>query len=310
MHALDYCSQIVLNLIKIHPVHEDASHLQKYFLTPSAFLCSTPCCPFIPLGLRLLWHVWRIHPHWTISGCTTAEENANSVSLDAHESKLSHPSARCVHTSVPTHFSGERLSAAAHPQHLLPGAHPFNQYVKSSVVVTLNIKLWGKGLPFIPFHMFCLSKVIMVTLKYYQQRKYRCWYFSLQDKFSSVLITFIMLPKSVEFSQLRVCFRTCYNLTFNQGNSGTLGTSTGVEATGLLVWPQEARPIVYHSRNGFSGSLKVHLMQHSTLDRSKQQPCKEAGLNAQLATLPRISFTALRGTHGWRMPRDGKRFWA
>lgn len=153
----------------------------------------------------------------------------------------------CAHmwTNSPTfqeRCQSKRLSPTAHPQHLLPGAHPFNQYVKSSVVVTLNIDLQGRGLPFKPFYMFCLSKMIMVTLKYYQQGNYRCWYFSLQDYFSSVLITFITLPKSVEFSQRCICSRTCNDLTFNQGNSCTLETGTGVEATGLLLWPEEALP--------------------------------------------------------------------
>lgn len=50
--------------------------------------------------------------------------------------------------------------------------------------------------------------------------------------FSSVLITFTTLPKSVEFSQLGVCFRICYDLTFSQDNSYTLETNTGVEAAG------------------------------------------------------------------------------
>lgn len=108
----------------------------------------------------------------------------------------------CIYLYPPTfqeRCQSKRLGIAAHPKHLLPGAHPFNQYVKSSVVATLNINLQGRGLPFIPFHTFCLSKMIMVTLKYYQQGNYRCWYFSLQNYFPGVLIRFIMLPKSVEF---------------------------------------------------------------------------------------------------------------
>lgn len=136
MHALDYCSQIALNFIKIHPVCEDVSHLQKYFLTPSAFLCSAPCCPFTSHQTSDFCDTLGELTHTVLFQATQQQKTTQTQRALASMRELSCPCQVCAHTCTnpPTpqeRCQSKRLSAAAHPQlYLLPGAQPFHQYVK------------------------------------------------------------------------------------------------------------------------------------------------------------------------------------
>lgn len=76
---------------------------------------------YIPSGLRLLWHIRRIHPHWTTSGHITAEEEtkANSVSPDAPWERAPAPCQVCTHVYPPTQTLPRR-GARARGSALLP----------------------------------------------------------------------------------------------------------------------------------------------------------------------------------------------
>lgn len=102
MHALDYCSQIALNFIKIHPACEDVSHLQKYFLTPSAFLCSAPCCPFASHQAWDFCDTLGELTHTELFQATQQQKTTQTQRALAPMRELSCP-ASCVHTCVPTH---------------------------------------------------------------------------------------------------------------------------------------------------------------------------------------------------------------
>lgn len=123
MHALDYCSQIVLNFIKIHPVHEDVSHLQKYFFTPSAFLCSTPCCPFTSHQAWDFCDTFGEFTHTDLFQATQQQRRKRTQNLWAlmpYESTLSCPlPGVCTHVYSLTHpqegCQSMRFSTAAHP---------------------------------------------------------------------------------------------------------------------------------------------------------------------------------------------------
>lgn len=176
MQPLDYCSQTVLNFIEIHPIHQDVSHLQKYFLIPSAFLRTTPRCPSTS---HQTWDFCdtfkRIHPHWMISGHLAAEEetNASSASPDTPWEPPIPPSCQvCAHTCTRTCTPREARDQEAELLHPTTASRwwrhtLFSRYAR--VVVSLNINLQVRRFPFIAFHTFCLSKMTTVTLKYYQQ---------------------------------------------------------------------------------------------------------------------------------------------